>query len=185
LALIRTARLSDATAIQAIYAPFCLPDAFASFEYVPPDVSEMKLRMEAVQISLPWLVFEESDKVLGYAFASQYQVRAAYGWSVSVSVYLAAEARGRGVGKRLYAALFGILRELGYFNAYAGITLPNPGSVALHESMGFTQVGLTPKVGYKGGAWHDVLLLGLQLQEHVLAPPPPKKFDGSFHLQVQ
>ncbi|HEY9733332.1 MAG TPA: N-acetyltransferase family protein [Drouetiella sp.] len=184
MALIRTARLSDAKAIQAIYAPFCLTNAYASFEYMPPDVDEMKLRMETVQISLPWLVYEESNRVIGYALASQYQVRAAYGWSVSVSIYLAAEARGRGVGKKLYTELFEILRRLGYFNAYAGITLPNPGSVALHKSMGFTQVGLTPKVGYKGGAWHDVLLLGLELQPHIPEPPAPKKFDGSFHAQV-
>ena len=74
-------------------------------------------------------------------------------------------ARGNAVGRALYTALLDLLRRQGYFNAYAGITLPNPGSVHLHESMGFTPVGVCSRVGFKLGRWHDVLWLHLRLSE--------------------
>ncbi len=181
---IRIARPLDAEDVLKIYAPFCLPDAAASFEMVPPSIDEMRSRIEAVSASLPWLIYEEGGQVLGYASASPYQTRAAYAWSVTVSIYLDRAARGRGVGKTLYVRLFQILTHLGYFNAYAGITLPNAASVALHKSMGFTEVGLTPRVGYKGGAWHDVALLWKELQPHRLEPPLPQKFTAEIFSRV-
>ena len=175
---IRIADLSDTESVLRIYAPFCSLEIPTSFEITAPSPEEMRARIQSHSGNLPWLIYEEDGQVLGYASASQYQTRAAYAWSVSVSVYLDPAARSRGVGKKLYERLFEILKSLGYFNAYAGITLPNPASVALHKSMGFTQVGLTPKVGYKGGAWHDVALLWKELQPHTLEPPMPEKFTA-------
>ena len=78
-----------------------------------------------------------------------------------------------GVGRGLYASLFAILAAQGFFNAYAGITLPNPGSVALHEAVGFKPIGIYRQVGYKLGAWHDVGWWGLPLKQHSAAPDAP------------
>jgi phosphinothricin acetyltransferase len=118
---------------------------------------------------LPWLVAERDGGVTGYAYASPHRARAAYRWGADVSVYLDERERGRGSGRALYGALLPVLRDLGYTGAYAGITLPNPASVALHESMGFSLVGVYRRVGYKLGGWHDVGWWQL-----VLADPLPE-----------
>jgi phosphinothricin acetyltransferase len=125
----------------------------------------------------PWLVYEVDGKVLGYAYASQHKERAAYKWDVDVSIYLHEKARGQGVGKKLYKYLFDGLKALGYYNAYAGIGLPNEASIALHKSLGFALIGVYNNVGYKGGAWRDVAWFGLKLQAHVLDPQEPIKFS--------
>ena len=87
------------------------------------------------------------------------------------------EFRGRGVASSLYTSLLEGLRILGYFNAYAGISLPNPASVNLHERMGFKPVGVFPSVGFKLGRWHDVGFWRLTLQGHAAEPSPPKPLE--------
>jgi L-amino acid N-acyltransferase YncA len=153
--MIRLALAEDAAAIRAIYAPIVEKTA-TSFETEPPSVEEIAARIGRTLPAWPWLVDVRDGAVRGYVYASQHRARAAYRWSVDVAVYLAEEARGQGVGKRLYQVLFELLRAQGYARAYAGITQPNAASVALHESMGFRLVGIYEKVGYKLGAWHDV-----------------------------
>jgi phosphinothricin acetyltransferase len=111
--------------------------------------------------------------VLGYAYAGAHGSRAAYQWSVDVSVYVREGARRTGVGRALYASLFAVLDLQGFYNAYAGATLPNPASVGLHESVGFRLVGVYRGVGYKLGAWHDVGWWHLPLRERVADPDPP------------
>jgi L-amino acid N-acyltransferase YncA len=158
---IRSAAPSDAEAIQILYAPYVTEQA-TSFEAVAPDAAEVARRIEAGRGRYPWLVFER-DRVLGYAYASSHRARHAYQWSVEVSVYVDAAERRRGVGRALYSALFDLLRRQGYVNAYAGITLPNPSSVALHESVGFLPVGVFRRIGFKLGRWHDVAWYQLRL----------------------
>jgi len=182
---IRLATTKDAPAILSIYAPFCLEESHVSFEVVPPSLQDMEQRIETVLSSMPWLVWVENDQVLGYAYASAHKPRAAYRWSVDVSAYIDPSKRKSGVGSSLYKSLFEILRQQGYFNAYAGITLPNPGSVGLHEKMGFTLVGTYQHVGYKGGAWHDVAWYELALKPIMIDPPEPIPFpELSFNNSV-
>ena len=153
---IRSVAVADADTVRNIYAP-SVADSATSFELHPPDVSTMAERIERLKDRYPWLVFEYDSQVLGYAYASPHRNdRAAYRWCVEVSVYVDARARSRGVGRSLYNALFDVLRRQGYVNAYAGITLPNPASVALHRSMGFETVGVYSRIGYKLDRWHDV-----------------------------
>jgi L-amino acid N-acyltransferase YncA len=152
---IRVARASDAAAIAAIYAP-SITEAFVSFEEAPPAPDEMAARLAAVLPTHPWLVHEEAGEVLGYAYASRHRDRAAYRWSVDVAVYLDQRAQGRGLGRALYRRLFEILERQGFHAAFAGITLPNPASVALHQRCGFEPVGVYREVGFKQGAWRDV-----------------------------
>lgn len=161
--MIRPATAEDAPAIAAVYAPYVL-DTVVSFEEVPPTTAVMRERMAT---GLPWLVVEEDGAVVGFAYASPHRVRPAYRWSVDVSVYLDARARGRGLGRALYGALLPLLGDLGYVCAFAGVTLPNEASVRLHEAMGFYPVGVYHRAGFKRGRWWDV-----GWWERPLVPPP-------------
>ena len=164
---VRPAVPADAAAIAAVYAPY-VQASVASFEDVPPSPSGMAERMAN---GLPWLVACAGADVVGFASAGPHNARAAYRWSVNVSVYLDAAVVGRGVGRMLYDVLLAELRAAGVVNAYAGITLPNVASVALHESLGFSKVGHYPHVGFKHGAWHDVGWWGLRLVDVLPVPP--------------
>ena len=167
--VIRLARESDAPAVTRIYRPIVESTAIP-FELEPPDDSEMLRRINDTMAQYPWLVCELDDQVAGYAYASKHRVRAAYRWSVDVSTYVDAGYRRWGVARGLYTSLFAILAAQGFFNAYAGIALPNPASVALHESVGFHAVGVYHTVGYKLGSWHDVGWWELDLRQHDVAP---------------
>ena len=167
---LRLATPADGAAVAAIYAPV-VRDTAISFEADPPSASEMAGRIAATLPRFPYLIAEDDGRVLGYAYAGPHRARAAYAWSVEASVYVAAEARGRGVGRRLYEALFAILRTQGVASVYAGATLPNDASVGLHRAMGFADVGVFPRVGYKHGAWHDVWWGILDLMPDRTAPP--------------
>ena len=152
---VRDARREDAPALAEIYRPY-VQESVVSFEDVAPDVQEMAARMHGSP-RLPWLVAEEEPgRVVGYAYATRHRGRAAYRWAVDCSVYLLPSAHRRGTGRLLYAELLRILGDLGYWRAYAGITLPNDASIRLHEALGFTPVGVYRDVGYKLGGWHSV-----------------------------
>lgn len=170
--IMRLAEEGDAEQIAAIYAPIVAGTA-TSFEVMPPDAAEMRRRIAATLEQYPWLVCERGGEIVGYAYATQHRTRAAYQWSVDTSVYITADCRRRGVGRSLYAALLAALPLQGFFNAYAGITLPNGGSVGLHEAMGFQPVGVYRQVGFKLGQWHDVGWWQRPLQPHAEPSGPP------------
>jgi len=171
--LIRIARAEDAAEVAAIYAPF-VTDSATSFEYSPPDAAEMAARIASALAYAPYLVSEARDGILGFAYASKHRDRAAYQWSVDVSVYIHERARRQGVGRALYTSLFALLRLQGFYTAHAGISLPNPASVGLHEALGFQPVGVYRSVGFKRGAWHDVGWWQLALRERTGTPDPPR-----------
>ena len=152
---LRVATTDDASAIQAIYAPIVLTTAI-SFEEEPPTVAEMAERIAVIGETYPYLVAERDGQVAGYAYGSQHRARPAYRHAVEVTVYVAEAGRGRGVGRTLYDALLPALTEGGFHMAYAGIALPNPGSIALHEAVGFKRIGVFSEIGFKFGRWHDV-----------------------------
>jgi L-amino acid N-acyltransferase YncA len=153
--IVRRVRPSDAAAIAAIYAPI-VERSIISFEEVAPTSAGIRERIEAVAETWPWLVAAADDEVLGYVYASEHRTRAAYRWSVDVTAYVREDARGRGIGRDLYGVLFRVLELQGFHRAFAGITLPNDASVALHRSAGFEPVGVYREVGFKLGAWRDV-----------------------------
>jgi len=171
-AIIRLATERDAEQVAAIYAPN-VTDTVISFELEPPTADEMRRRIEVTLKRYPWLVCERQGWLLGYAYAGAHGSRWAYQWSVDVSVYVHEEARRTRVGRALYTSLFATLELQGFYNAYAGATLPNPASVGLHEGVGFRRVGVYRGVGYKLGAWHDVVWWHLPLHEKVVNPDPP------------
>ena len=176
-ATIRLATPADGAAVAAIYAPV-VRDTAISFEVDPPDAREMAARIATTLPARPWLVAEADGRVVGYAYAGAHRARAAYDWSVEPSVYLAEGARGRGLGRALYTALFAVLRAQGFASAYAGATLPNDASVGLHRAMGFETVGVYRRAGFKHGRWHDVWWGGLDLMpDRTDAPERPLSLD--------
>lgn len=164
---VRLASLADADAIAAIYAPYVAETAI-SFEATPPPAAEMAKRIASTLERFPFLVFDQGDGVIGYAYAGAFAARAAYRWSVEVTVYTAPHTHRRGVGRALYTQLFVLLTRQGFHSAFAGIALPNPNSVGLHEAMGFVHQGTLRQVGFKHGAWHDV---GWWRRSLALGPP--------------
>jgi L-amino acid N-acyltransferase YncA len=173
---IRLATNADAESIAAIYGHY-VTDTAISFEYVPPTAEQMAQRLANVLSKHPWLVYERAGEVLGYAYASQHQERAAYQWSVNVSVYLQHGLARQGIGRGLYVSLLGLLRLQGFYKAFAGLTLPNPASEGLHRALGFSSVGVYHDAGYKFGQWHDVLYLELLLQPLPANPIAPRSLQ--------
>jgi L-amino acid N-acyltransferase YncA len=168
---IRDAYRADAGALLEIYRPF-VTDTAVSFELEPPSEAEFAERIARAQTRWAWLVAERGREILGYAYATSFRARAAYQWSVETSAYVHPGHRRLGVGRLLYERLLAILEEKGYCTAYAGIALPNDGSVALHRALGFTEVGVFRRAGRKFGAWHDVSWWQRVLREE---PPPGRE----------
>lgn len=172
--VIRPATSRDAEALAAIYAPV-VSETTASFETEPPDAAEVRRRMTA-RPRLPWLVAEDDGTPAGYAYASPHRSRAGYRWAAECSVYVAEDRHRQGVGRALYDSLIRTVRELGYVTLHAGIALPNPASVALHEAFGFVPVGVYLSVGFKRGAWHDVGWWQLMLCDPPSQPGEPRQW---------
>ena len=172
---IRVADGRDAEAITAIYAPH-VTLGLASLEERAPTTDEMRARMAANAGAYPWLVAEQDGVILGYAYAGRFRERAAYRWATETTVYVAAGAQRRGVGRLLYGALLDALRRQGLVQAIAAITLPNDASVGLHERAGFCRAGVYRRVGWKHGRWVDVGLWQLELVDPIGAPTEPKPF---------
>jgi phosphinothricin acetyltransferase len=142
----------------------------------------MRDRIEQVECRYPWLVAEVDDEIVGYAYATVHNERWAYRWSTDTSVYVDGSLHRRGVGRALYGALLQLLVRQGLYVACAGITLPNPASVGLHESFGFKPVGTYERVGFKCGAWLDVGWWLMQLRDQPdgqipADPGPPVRRD--------
>jgi L-amino acid N-acyltransferase YncA len=153
---IRAAESSDANALAEIYNHYVL-GTVVTFEENPISGTDMEQRIDAVGSStLPWLVAEKDGRTVGYAYASPWKTRSAYRFSVEVTVYLAPESAGCGIGSLLYGELLAQLQGLGAHAVIGGIALPNDASVALHEKFGFKKVAHFPQVGFKFGQWIDV-----------------------------
>jgi L-amino acid N-acyltransferase YncA len=153
--MIRYATPADAAGICRIYNPY-VQDTVISFEEAPVPVAAMATRIEELLRTHPWHVAESDGEIAGYAYASPWRSRAAYRHAVETSVYVAQQHAGRGLGRALYGVLLQDLTQRGFHCAMGGIALPNPASIALHESMGFVEVGRFREVGWKFGRWVDV-----------------------------
>ena len=170
---LRLARPGDAAECLAIYAPVVQGTAI-SFEFEPPAVEAFAKQIASTLRVYPWLVCESQAGIRGYAYAGLFRHRPAYRWTAETTVYVHAGERGRGVAAALYAVLLETLAAQGLRTAVAGITLPNPASVALHASFGFRHVGTFADVGWKAGAWHSVAFFDLALAPSAAAPSEPR-----------
>ncbi len=175
-ATISIASEAQAAEILALYRPF-VNGTIVSFELAAPGLDEMRQRITTNLKKWPWLVCELDGQLAGYVYATKHRDRAAYQWAVDVSAYVHPQYQRAGIGRALYISLFSLLRLQGFYNAYAGIALPNPASVGLHEAVGFRQVGIYRQVGYKLGGWHDVGWWQRQLQPPAGQPLTPLDFN--------
>lgn len=152
---IRHAARADAAAMLAAYTPYVEQTSY-TFEYEPPTEAEFAARIEKFQRQGPVLVCEDAGNVLGYAYAEKPFGRAAYSWTVEFSIYLAPEARGRGIGTMLYAVLERMAKAQGFFLAYTVITDENVVSRKFHESLGYREATVMTDCGFKRGQWHSI-----------------------------
>ena len=167
---IRFATESDALALLEIYNQYI--DTTVTFEYVLPSEAEFQRRIHEFSELYPYLVCEEEGKIIGYAYAHRAFERAAFQWDAEVSIYLDKDARGKGLGKRMYAVLLELLKEQGVITVYSLISTPHPRSEKLHLDMGFELIGVHKNTGYKAGKWCDISWYQLLLHEYVAAPVP-------------
>jgi phosphinothricin acetyltransferase len=167
---IRIARPDDSKQILEIYKPFILNSA-TTFEEEVPGLEDFKNRITTTLEECPYLVCEIDGEIAGYAYASAYRSRAAYRWDREVSVYVHPNFRRQNIAKALYGALIPILNLQGFVKLFGVITLPNQGSIALHESMGFQKMTEYRDVGYKMNQWHHVGWWELTITENLQNPP--------------
>lgn len=184
--MLRIATESDLAEILAIYAPY-VTHSTATFEYDVPAEGEFLQRFRTITAQFPWLVWEEEGKILGYAYASPPYSRAAYAWCAEPSVYLRQEATGRGIGKKLYAALEAILLLQGYQVLYALITSENTGSLAFHKRLGYVTRVDFPDCGFKFGRWLGVSWLEKRLKsvEIPISAPIPWSQLGQDEQKIR
>jgi len=162
--MIRIATEEDIPAILDIYAPYVLNTAY-TFEYTVPTVPVFTQRFRTITAQCPWLVWEEEGRVLGYAYGSLPFERAAYAWCDEVSIYLAPQVQGKGVGRMLYRALEYIMEKQGYRVIYSLITSENKGSLAFHRKLGYTFTCEMPRCGFKFGRWLGIVWMEKRLKE--------------------
>ena len=179
---LRDALPSDLPAITAIYAD-CVVNGTASYELEPPDAAEMAARFAAITGSrYPYIAAVDPDgTVLGYAYASAFRTRPAYRWLVEDSIYLAPEARGRGIGKALLSELLARCTHLGFRQMVAVIGGASPASVALHEGLGFAIAGRLEATGFKHGRWLDTVLMQRALGDGAATDPDAHTYPGSLY----
>ncbi len=153
---LRSAAAADAEVIARIYN-YYLQHTVVTFEEEPLSAQAMAARIADVQgLSLPWLVAEIENVIVGYAYATKWKVRHAYRYSVETTIYVEYGRERLGIGSTLYSGLLSSLRERGIHVAIGGVALPNDASIALHEKLGFAHVATFREVGFKHDRWVDV-----------------------------
>lgn len=171
--MIRIATTRDIPGILAVYGPYVLETAY-TFEYTVPTEAEFTARFLNYTKQFPWLVWEEAGQILGYAYGSAPFSRAAYQWCCEVSVYLAPQAQGRGIGRKLYEALEAILLRQGYRVIYALVSTENTGSIRFHERLGYRQITVMPDCGVKFGRWVGIVYLEKRVNMVDIPSIPPR-----------
>jgi L-amino acid N-acyltransferase YncA len=168
---VRTAQPSDAADVAAIYAHYVTTSA-ATFDETAPNAEAMAAKIAAIQAAgLPFIVAEADGAVSGFAYLSPYHERSAYRFTAEISVYVAAEARGGGLGRALMERLLADGAEAGVREVIAiiGVT-GDPASIELQRAFGFEDAGLLRGVGFKHGRWYDTVLM-----QRSLGPPPSER----------
>ncbi len=171
-AIIRSARIDDATRLTEIYK-YYVDETAISFEYEAPTVEEFAGRMKNIMAKYPYLVAEYEGKIIGYSYANTFKDRTAYDRSVELTIYLDKDYKGIGAGRILYEALEAELKKRGILNLYACICDPevedeyvDKNSTHFHEHLGFVTCGTFHKCGYKFDRWYDMIWMEKMIGEH-------------------
>lgn len=168
---IRVADVNDAEDIRRIYGPYVIETAI-SFEYQVPSVEDFKKRIENTLKLYPYLVAIQDGRLVGYAYAGPFHSRAAYSHSVELSIYLDANMKRQGLGRKLYNKLFELLLAQNIYNVHACIASPDgeddrvsDDSEHFHERLGFKRVGRHERCGYKFGKWYSIIWMDKRLTD--------------------
>jgi len=153
--MIRPVTEHDVANICDIYN-YYVENTAISFETETISIIEMEQRIQNQSIDYPWLVYELEGKVVAFAYANKWKARSAYRFTLEATIYLSGDCQGKGIGTKLYQSLFDDLATRTVRSVMAVIALPNAGSIALHEKMGFEKVAHFKEVGYKHDTWIDV-----------------------------
>ena len=153
--MIRNVTINDADKICNIYNHYII-NTTITFEEEPVVKNDMIQRIETIAARFPWVVYEEGNDLMGYAYATEWRSRAAYRYSAETTVYIKKDLMGKGIGSLLYKSLINEMRRLPVHSLIGGIALPNNSSIALHEKMGFKKVAHFEEVGFKMNEWIDV-----------------------------
>ena len=174
---IRQATVADLPRILGIYGPY-VENTAISFEYTVPTPEEFTRRFLEITEQFPWLVWEEDGVILGYAYGSLPFERAAYQWCAEASIYLSKDACGKGIGRKLYAALEDLLQKQGYKKVYTIITTANDASIAFHRAVGYRHTASFPDCGYKFGKWYGTVWMEKDLNRWDTPPREPISAHG-------
>ena len=153
--MIRKVRIEDAQQLLDIYN-YYVKHTVITFDDIPLTLEAFKKKIESIYTFYPFLVYEENNQILGYAYGSKWRPKPAYKHTVETTIYLRHDSKGKRIGTQLYLKLFELLKKENYHSFIGGLTLPNEVSVKLHEKFGFKQVAHFKEVGYKFGQWLDV-----------------------------
>lgn len=165
---------ADAEQLLKVYAPYVISEdrqlSDVSFEYELPSQEEFRERIRTISAKYPYIVVQERNRIVGYAYAHPYIQREAYQWGAEVTIYLDASVHGKGLGEQLYSKLEQLLKRQGLINLYACITKSNLPSVKFHEYMGYKINGVFDKSGFKHGHWLDMVWMEKQIQAYQEKP---------------
>lgn len=168
---VRSATPQDAAACVAIYRPY-VENTVISWELETPSPDEMAARIANAQKAHEWLVLEQDDQVIGFAYGHALISLPSFKWSAETGIYISDDRHRAGWGRRLYSEVLHRLAERGYRRIFAGITQPNEASNAFHRSFGFEDVGAWPRVYFKDDRWHDVAWMQLDVGPGERQGPP-------------
>lgn len=182
--IIRAASPADAEALLRIYDDYVRTTAI-TFEYETPSLEEFRGRISGTLQAYPYLCALREGEIAGYAYAGPFSERAAYDWAAETTIYLAREARGRGLGRELYEALERALKAMGILNLYAKIAYPRTedeyltrNSAEFHRHLGYKMAGRFASCGCKFGRWYDMVCMEKLIGRHGENPPPVKPWGA-------
>ena len=167
--VIRFAEINDSESILKIYS-YYITNTSVTFEYTVPTIEEIRSKIEESKSNYPYLVCEFCNQVIGYAYANRAKEWSACNWNVELFVYIDKKYIHKGVDKSLYACILEILNHQNVKNVYSIVTTPNNSSIKLHEFFGFKKLGFYPNCGYKLGKWHDITIMGRNLDNYKDSP---------------
>ena len=153
--MIRDVNIQDAKQIVDIYNYYVL-NSIVTLDLVPFSTQDFEEKIKIISSQFPFIVYEENNVLLGYAYANTFRTKPAYNKTVELTIYLKHDELGKQIGKKMYLELLDQLKKLNYHVVIGGLTLPNDASIQLHEKLGFKQVAHFKEVGYKFNKWHDV-----------------------------
>ncbi|QSB05440.1 GNAT family N-acetyltransferase [Natronoglycomyces albus] len=170
---LRLARPDDLAPVCAMVNHY-IATSTVNFRTEPQTTEAWRAEHATLSARYPWMVAEAAGEVVAIAYAKPWNPRPAYDWCAESTVYVDPAHLGKGIGTALYRHLFAVMTSQGFHSTMAVVTLPNPGSIALHRAVGFQPVGTIDNAGYKFGNWHSVALWQRRLAS-AQNPPPPLK----------